>query len=402
MINRLLDNNNSARFIAIMLALLIWIVAFSEEQSIMTSQGYTNDNKSFASVPIRFVGQNPEMNYIYSTDVIESVTLAGPLVWITDASIEDVSIFVDISHITEEGEHQVEVSVEVIRNLRVQSYYPQFVTVFMEAIIEEEFPVEVEYSGTLASGFYLQNYPLIEPSVVSAKGLRSDIAAISKAVALVDLLDRASSIATSSPLSLRGPVGETLHSHNYTLSSETVQVYQEVVTRVVLEVYAGDIALPAGFFTVSTEVIPSSLSVYVRVEELSTFNFLEFPTMDLTEGNPTVLAAVGIDAEDELYKMLLGEEEALPDIGKEWQRDLIYTLMLPDGIRWTNSEPGTFAEFAVRWHVIWLGDMYDSYDDYLAAETDSEDSLIQSPEYDDEEAAEISSEEEDDEGLFGY
>jgi len=346
MINRLLANNGSAKFIALLLALLIWGVAFSEEQPISSNQALVNDSRTFHDIPINLLGPKEGFHYLLSFEAVESVTLSGPTAWMEYVS--SLGANVDLSQISEEGEYIVEVFIEKPERLRVTACHPTQVTVYVEAFIEQEFTIYAEYSGALAPGFYLHTYPSMLPDRVFVEGLRSDVEAIFTVNAVLDLEESDVSLVKDISLSLKGYSGEMLLMSNYTLSPSVVRVNQEVVTRVDLAIQTGEILLPQNLGVQEIQVLPELLSTYVVVERLSAITDLTLQPFDFTSADDRELRSWGLGERDPLYLILQQSEEILPQVGDTFWQDLQVILTLPPGVSWANSVPGTPVEITLR------------------------------------------------------
>ncbi|MCL2547536.1 MAG: CdaR family protein [Symbiobacteriaceae bacterium] len=339
MINRLLKNNNYAKLLSVLLSLLIWGVAFSEEQPFTANQSFVNESKVFLDIPIHLVGIKDDLSYLLSSETVESLSLSGPAAWID--AVAGVGAYVDLSQIDEEGEYIVEVYIEKLDRLRVTTCYPERVTVFVEAVIEHEFDVFAEYTGSLAPGFYLQNYPEIIPDRVTVRGLRSDIEAIFSVTVIIDLDDSTHSLTKEASLLLKGYAGEMLVLNNYELDPSTVLMIQEVTTSIDLEVIIGEIQLPPQITLLGVWTSPDHLPVYVVVEEVAQIDDLVLESLDIGGADLQQLWRWGIREDHLLYQVLQESEEIQPPSGTRFSQEMTVELILPPGVRWANSMPGT-------------------------------------------------------------
>lgn len=163
------------------LSIAVWISAVTAEDPIQ-QRLYPRP------VTIERIGQDPGLVILNDVPNQVSITLSAPgTIW--DRMLSDRSplrAWIDLSGL-DEGTHTVEVEVEpLIKPAKVTSQSPVTVTVTLEKLVSEEFPIMLVRRGEPAIGFQADS-PTLSQNTVTISGPASQVARIQIARVLVDL-----------------------------------------------------------------------------------------------------------------------------------------------------------------------------------------------------------------------
>ncbi|HNT23483.1 MAG TPA: CdaR family protein [Anaerolineales bacterium] len=164
---RWLAKNLTTLALAFMLALIVWVSA-------ITSADPNEEHALGRAVPIEIVGQDPSLQIIGSPDGDVTLTIKAPnSVWgVLNTDRQSVRAWVDLSGLGA-GEHTIPVQVQIdLRLVRLIKQDPQTITVVLEPLVTETFPLELVVSGLPPTGYQVGT-PVLQPSEVSVSGPKS-------------------------------------------------------------------------------------------------------------------------------------------------------------------------------------------------------------------------------------
>lgn len=176
---KFLRSNNFARFIAIFLAIILWL--FVTGDKITRS---TPSLKVWQDVPLRI--ENLNQDYVV-TDIPASVdiTLEGLPEAFEDLPIQEIDAFVDLTG-KEPGNHLVRVQGRPPRGLNLIMLEPEQVRVTIEAYYSADFTVEIDIIGEPAPGWSLAAYT-VDPEEVLVGAPESIFDKIDRLYLLIDI-----------------------------------------------------------------------------------------------------------------------------------------------------------------------------------------------------------------------
>jgi YbbR domain-containing protein len=167
--------------LAFILALAVWISA-------VTAADPTVENTFPRAVPLQVVGQDPSL--LLTSDIPDSVVvrLSAPnSVW-TQLSDQQMPLqaVVDLSGL-DAGTHEVDVEVSIeMRPVVITNYTPDTVTVILEAIASQSFPIRLVQTGQLSVGFQAET-PALSQRTATVTGPESLVAQVVEVQALLSL-----------------------------------------------------------------------------------------------------------------------------------------------------------------------------------------------------------------------
>lgn len=176
---KFLRSNNFARFIAIFLAIILWL--FVTGDKITRS---TPSLKVWQDVPLRI--ENLNQDYVV-TDIPASVdiTLEGLPEAFEDLPMQEIDAFVDLTD-KEPGNHLVRVQGRPPRGLNLIMLEPEQVRVTIEAYYSADFTVEIDIIGEPAPGWSLATYT-VDPEEVLVGAPESIFDKIDRLYLLIDI-----------------------------------------------------------------------------------------------------------------------------------------------------------------------------------------------------------------------
>jgi YbbR domain-containing protein len=176
---KFLRSNNFARFIAIFLAIILWL--FVTGDKITRS---TPSRKVWQDVPLRI--ENLNQDYVV-TDIPASVdiTLEGLPEAFEDLPIQEIDAFVDLTG-KDPGNHLVRVQGRPPRGLNLIMLEPEQVRVTIEAYYSADFTVEIDIIGEPAPGWSLSAYT-VDPEEVLVGAPESIFDKIDRLYLLIDI-----------------------------------------------------------------------------------------------------------------------------------------------------------------------------------------------------------------------
>jgi YbbR domain-containing protein len=313
---RWLAKNIGALLTAIILAVIVWVSAViasdpNEEQIL---------NRPVA---IEIIGQDPSLQIMGSVTRNVTLVLRAPAsVWNTlNNDPQSVRAWVDLSNLGP-GSHDVPVQVQITPPLvRIISQNPQQLTINLDTIITETFPVNLIVRGNPPVGYQTQT-PQVNPTQVSVTGPESIVSKVSEARMTLDITNANQTISREETPLLLDAQGQALS--GLTVSPSSVSItqpitllggYRYVIVRVISE---GQVAsgyrvtnifvTPVGVVVFSSDpTLVNNLPGYVetqpvdltgKTDDFETLVDLNLPSGVTVVGDPKVLVQVSIAAID--------------------------------------------------------------------------------------------------------
>jgi YbbR domain-containing protein len=313
---RWLVKNIGALLTAIILAVIVWVSAViasdpNEEQIL---------NRP---VSIEIIGQDPSLQIMGSVTRNVTLVLRAPAsVWNTlNNDPQSVRAWVDLSNLGP-GSHDVPVQVQITPPLvRLISQNPQQLTINLDTIITETFPVNLIVRGNPPVGYQTQT-PQVNPTQVAITGPESIVSKVSEARVTLDITNANQTITREESPLLLDAQGQALS--GLTISPSSVSVtqpitllggYRYVIVRVISQ---GQVAsgyrvtnifvTPVGVVVFSSDpTLVNNLPGYVetqpvdltgKTDDFETLVDLNLPSGVTVVGDPKVLVQVSIAAID--------------------------------------------------------------------------------------------------------
>ncbi len=164
---RWLAKNIGTLLTAFILAVIVWVSA-------VVASDPNEENVLARPVPVEIVGQDPGLQIMNEVASEVTLTLNAPSsVWTElNSDPQAVRAWIDLSNLGS-GEHEVPVQIQISpRLVRLVRQDPETMTVSLENIITQLFPVKVQVRGTAPTGYQAQT-PVVDPFEVTLVGPES-------------------------------------------------------------------------------------------------------------------------------------------------------------------------------------------------------------------------------------
>lgn len=305
-----LANSLGGLFLAAVLALFIWLTA-TQDQDPVSGQ--------FLQLGVDFVGQPADSILVQPQRFSVQVRLEGPESALRQLSPDDFEAFVDLSQIPFGEDIPAPIRItSSTEDVDVTLIIPEEVNVLLEEQVSREIPVEVDIRGSIARG-HTQGEPLLEPTVVTVSGPRSDIEDLDFALITVFLNSpRETSLGRHRPVfyDTQGRVASTV---DLTLDTQDVQVTIPVeqsagfAEKLITVEWIGDPAYGHRLLNISVEPpsalvegAPEIVNALTRLQTEPiditglTESFIQQTTLELPDGitldqNQEIFVSVGIE-----------------------------------------------------------------------------------------------------------
>ncbi|NLX63348.1 MAG: hypothetical protein GX022_00995 [Clostridiaceae bacterium] len=184
LINSLFEKDSIVKIISIFTAILIWFVVLDsenpfEERTIavpLTSNMDVLHNNNFqivgtllpTSVDVKIKGRRDKLSKVTANDFV---------------------VFIDFSKVTSSGRKTIEIEGPEYKgdqDIIILGINPTSINLNFERVVGKQYPVQVEFTGSLPAGYELVNLR-VEPSNVILEEKESSISMVSKVVAFVNL-----------------------------------------------------------------------------------------------------------------------------------------------------------------------------------------------------------------------
>lgn len=172
-----LRNNSFAFFLAIFLAVILWL--FVSGDTIIRQVSEKRDFHDVSLVPL--LGENMAVSGMPDT---VSLTLEGPPHYFANLLADDLIAFVDVKE-KRPGTYQIPVKSFSPRGLTVVSFSPSVVEVIIEEIENRKLAINIELLGQPDPAFRISAY--CTPGEVTVQGPASLLNKIDQVVVLVDV-----------------------------------------------------------------------------------------------------------------------------------------------------------------------------------------------------------------------
>lgn len=162
MMDKWLGHPIIVRVLSLTIGVLLWaVVHFDQDQSPKVVANLTQTQEY--TLQVEPIGQNDHAYVRTLTPREVKIKVRGTGVELLE-SANDYHVLVDISDLSE-GIHELPVTVNLPRTIDLVSIYPRTVTVDLEQLVTQSFPVELNVEGTPATN-YVTGIPEISPREV--------------------------------------------------------------------------------------------------------------------------------------------------------------------------------------------------------------------------------------------
>jgi YbbR domain-containing protein len=293
---RWLAKNFGKLLTAFILAVIVWVSA-------VISSDPNEEHLLPRSVQLEIIGQDPGLQIMGDISRNVTLTLRAPSsVWTQlNNDQQSVRAWVDLSNLGA-GVHSVPVQVQITPHLvRLIRQDPEQLTITLDSIITQVFPVSLMVKGSPPTGYEAQS-PLLDPSEVTVTGPESLVSLIKEVRVALDITNANEIIVkTVTPLALDGE-GRVVN--GVTVSPDTVTVTQPITLLggyryvIVRAVSIGQVA--SGYRLTNIFVSPVGVVVFSSDPELvnNLPGYVETQPIDLSGVEDDFETLVGLNLPD--------------------------------------------------------------------------------------------------------
>ena len=203
MMERLRESRWVYILISVLLAVVFWLYIRDTEDPTMSRPIY--------NVPVQIANERVlEERGLTVSGLSQSsltVEVTGPVSVLNNLTRSNITASVDVSSITETGEHELNCRLILPNNVDTTgAFFPEQsnpVTVTVDTLVTETMNVEVRLEGSVADG-YQAGTPVADPETVELRGSAEQVSRVKRVAAILEADDLDQSLAGK----LRGQEGE--------------------------------------------------------------------------------------------------------------------------------------------------------------------------------------------------
>ena len=309
------SSNTALKIISLLLAIILWVY--------VTYQDTTDRTHWFNDVPITVIGSDVLSEsgfYVTGTSRTSiDVKLRGNRTDLSRVDIDDITVIMDVSDISREGDTALICEVrDVPNNIEVVSTRNGTVTVSAEEIITDIYPIEVRIVGTPADGYSVFDTSLSsnEVTVRGSKTIVSTIAYV--ATKSVSINDASQGGNVSVGLTAYDAEGNSIS--GVTFEPSTVEVSYNVLREktVPLKISLTKIPINKDIF-----YSPNTIKIYGSADALSAVDTITSAPLDVSQAEDgdvlsaalNIPAGVRLTTDDSAIDITVSVEELKQEVG---------------------------------------------------------------------------------------
>ncbi|MGI1659369.1 MAG: CdaR family protein [Desulfitobacterium sp.] len=275
----LLQRNLGYKLISLVLAILFWLW--------VTSQGTSQTLDRDPTLTLSLVTKNTPANSVIMTKLPSvRVKTEG---YNPSINVNEIFAYVDLSG-SEPGEHEFEVKVDPIPNMKIVEITPRVVTLQLDTVEEKMLPVTIDLTGQPAPNNRVEE-PIVKPSMVNVRGPSSLLNVVDKVLVELSVAGASDTFQVSRPLLFRDQNGSAIFGpdpsvETITSSPTSVDIIVPIVAKELetkrVPLNATTTGTPVeGKAVRSVRVIPNGVQVFGEPEALDNFNVLNIGPVNI-------------------------------------------------------------------------------------------------------------------------
>lgn len=248
-----LTHNVGIKIVAVIVAALVWLVVINSTDPEKTIVIY--------NIPVEMTHEEAisdmDMVYEVTSNKYVNITVSGKRSVVSKLSYDDFKATASLKELSKVNSVPVEVSARqgsVARKITIEKQSVQTLLVEVEEIKKDTFDIQVEYSGSAASGFVPSNYSLSK-NRVSITAPSSILKNIDKVVAQCELEGNSTDFTSKCKLALYDSDGNVIKTKHVTMSSKQVSVTVEIDREKEVPIEIGDIGTPANGYEIKSTTL---------------------------------------------------------------------------------------------------------------------------------------------------
>lgn len=200
----------TARILALLFAFALWVYVGNEQNPPI---------EAVFSVPMEVRNVATSLVVHDATETVR-IKIRGTRSVLAALQAKDIKAYADMKGMAE-GQHTVNVHVELPTNTELVEASPERVQVSLVEMVSRKLPVEVKFSGELAPGLLLEKV-VADPEHITLEGPRHIVAAVEKVILPLDLSGKTDSLSVEIVPILLGKDGRDIS--GVTITPEKVAV----------------------------------------------------------------------------------------------------------------------------------------------------------------------------------
>ena len=278
---------------AVILALLFWLY-------VMQVQNPTVEQIYYVPLEARNLAENLVMT---DQNIQIKVRVEGYQEDIENTSNKDIRAYADFTNISGIGEVSLQVLPLLPDGLELVSVEPSTLTIGLEEMQSEAFPISVEYKGSGAAYGYISLEPVLTPYEVLISGSSSALNQIDSVLVSVPMNNVNQNFVQVLPIEVRDINGELLNDQ-FNLDPATIDVFIPVVSDLPDKLLSLDVPVigePADGYILSRIVLePEAIRVYGSLDILNGLQSITTTTVDISDAKDTITEDLTIFVPDDV------------------------------------------------------------------------------------------------------
>lgn len=263
---RKLFNNLGYKLLAIVLAVVLWIVVVNISDSAVTVQ--------IEDIPVEQLNGEifDDLDKIYevsSGDTVD-IIVKGRRSVVSELDADDFIATADLSTMSVTGAVQIFVKPKsaVVEKDITLTVVDNTMTLILESKASTQFPIKIKTMGATRDGYAVAN-TYASPNIVTVEGPESSVAKVTDVEVLVDVANKSDTFVQTATVYLYDAYGEKIENSKLAVSVETVDVTVNVYPTKEVPVTVTTVGKPADGYTVS-EIIyqPQTVEIVGMQEDL--------------------------------------------------------------------------------------------------------------------------------------
>lgn len=293
-LKELITNNIVLKIAAIFIAAIVWlaVVNLSDPTKTVTIYGVPISLKNEEAI----TGQNKV--YAIDSKLTLNVTVTGKRSVVSELSADDFDAVAPLDEISVVNSVQVEVNTKrksVEGRISIVNQSVKAITVDIEDLVEEEYPVEIVMDGKPANGYYLGNYSSSRNSII-VTAPKSVQKRISSAKIIVDIDGAKVDFEDRYAIVLYDDNGEVVKDKNITKSYKKSTVSVEILKGSSVPIvvnYSGQAA--DGYSITGVECTPEKVVVVGKNSAIADIKGITIPSEAVTFENAKENVEIEVD-----------------------------------------------------------------------------------------------------------
>lgn len=233
------------------------------------------------------------------SEILEDVTVRveTELSRYADLAANDITATINLKTVSMAGEYELDI-VASTQEGSIVSVSPSRITVEIDSLVTRSIPIEVEYSGSLPTGYWAGDVALSSSSV-EIQGAANDVANVARAVLTIPLEDRITGYNHSFEVELYDSADELIDSSLFYGQIPSAAISLEILARKTVAVsmdtgLLGSDNLPVNYEIIERAVTPGTVEIVGEQSVLSGIEALEIAPVDISGSSESVLADVAL------------------------------------------------------------------------------------------------------------